>query len=49
MSRNKVVVEQGVVRIITVGVQGPAGVGMSKTYIDDADSASRARANHTGT
>jgi hypothetical protein len=52
MSRNKVVVEEGVVRIITVGIQGPpgaTGVGADTAYVDAGDAASRARANHTGT
>jgi hypothetical protein len=34
MSRNKVVVEEGVVRVITVGIQGPPGVGISQAYVD---------------
>jgi hypothetical protein len=49
---NKVVVEQGVVRIITVGIQGPpgpVGAGADTAYVDAGDTASRARANHTGT
>jgi hypothetical protein len=49
MSRNKVTVEQGVVRVVTVGIQGPPGVGISQAYVDAGDAASRARANHTGT
>lgn len=49
MSRNKVVVEEGVVRVITVGIQGPPGVGISQAYVDAGDAASRQRANHTGT
>jgi hypothetical protein len=49
MSRNKVVVEEGVVRIVTVGIQGPPGVGISQAYVDAGDVASRQRSNHTGT
>jgi len=49
MSRNKVVVEEGVVRVVTVGIQGPPGVGISQQYVDDGDAASRQRSNHTGT
>jgi hypothetical protein len=49
MSRNKVVVEEGVVRVVTVGIQGPPGVGISQAYVDAGDTASRNRANHTGT
>ena len=50
MSRNKVIVEQSVVRIITVGIQGPPGAGgATQAYVDAGDTASRARANHTGT
>jgi hypothetical protein len=49
MSRNKVVVEEGVVRVITVGIQGPPGVGISQAYVDAGDAASRQRSNHTGT
>lgn len=49
MSRNKVVVEEGVVRVITVGIQGPPGVGISQGYVDAGDAASRQRGNHTGT
>jgi hypothetical protein len=49
MSRNKVVVEESVVRIITVGIQGPPGVGISQAYVDAGDAASRQRSNHTGT
>jgi hypothetical protein len=49
MSRNKVVVEEGVVRVVTIGIQGPPGVGISQQYVDDGDAASRQRANHTGT
>jgi hypothetical protein len=49
MSRNKVVVEESVVRVVTVGIQGPPGVGISQAYIDAGEAASRQRANHTGT
>jgi hypothetical protein len=49
MSRNKVVVEEGVVRVVTVGIQGPPGVGISQAYVDAGDAASRQRSNHTGT
>ena len=49
MSRNKVVVEEGVVRVVTVGIQGPPGVGISQAYADAGDAASRQRSNHTGT
>jgi hypothetical protein len=50
MSRNKVVVEEGIVRIITVGIQGPPGAdGAGIAYVDARDAASRNRANHTGT
>jgi parallel beta-helix repeat protein len=49
MSRAKVIVEQSVVRIITVGIQGPPGVGISQAYVDAGDAASRQRSNHTGT
>ena len=34
MSRAKVVVEEGVVRVVTVGIQGPpAGDGASTAYV----------------
>jgi hypothetical protein len=49
MSRAKVVVEEGVVRVVTVGIQGPPGVGISQAYVGDGDAASRQRSNHTGT
>jgi hypothetical protein len=49
MSRNKVVVVEGVVRVITVGIQGAPGVGISQAYVDAGDAASRQRSNHTGT
>jgi hypothetical protein len=52
MSRNKVVVEEGVVRVITVGIQGPPGAtggGADTAYVDAGDTASRQRSNHTGT
>jgi hypothetical protein len=49
MSRNKVVVEEGVVRVVTVGIQGPPGVGISQAYVDAGDAASRQRSNHTET
>jgi hypothetical protein len=49
MSRNKVVIEEGVVRVITVGIQGPPGVGISQAYVDAGDAASRQRSNHLGT
>jgi hypothetical protein len=49
MSRNKVVAEEGVVRVITVGIQGPPGVGISQAYVDAGDATSRQRSNHTGT
>ena len=53
MSRAKVVVEESVVRVITVGQQGPPGPagedGADVGYVDAGDTASRARANHTGT
>jgi hypothetical protein len=48
-TQNKVVVEDSVVRIITVGIQGPPGVGISQAYVDAGDAASRQRSNHTGT
>jgi hypothetical protein len=40
MSHNKVVIEQGVVRV-TVGIQGPPGVGISQVQVDTGDAASR--------
>ena len=53
MSHAKVVVEESVVRVITVGQQGPPGPagedGADFAYVDAGDTASRARANHTGT
>jgi hypothetical protein len=49
MSRAKVIVEESVVRVVTVGIQGPAGAGISQVYVDAGDAASRQRANHTGT
>jgi hypothetical protein len=50
MSRNKVVVEESVVRVVTVGIQRPPGAGGASTaYVDAGDATSRARANHTGT
>jgi hypothetical protein len=49
MSRAKVIIEESVVRVVTVGIQGPPGVGISKQYVDDGDAASRQRSNHTGT
>ena len=53
MSRAKVVVDESVVRVITVGQQGPPGPagedGADVGYVDAGDTASRARANHTGT
>ena len=49
MSRAKVIIEEGVVRVVTVGIQGPPGVGISQAYVDAGDTASRNRANHTGT
>jgi len=48
MSRAKVIIEESVVRVVTVGIQGPPGVGISQAYVDAGDAASRARANHTG-
>ena len=47
--RNKVAVEVSVVRVITVGIQGPPGVGIPQAYVDAGDLASRQRSNHTGT
>jgi hypothetical protein len=49
MSRAKVIIEESVVRVVTVGIQGPPGVGISQGYVDAGDTASRQRANHTGT
>lgn len=45
----KVTVVEGRVRVATVGIQGPPGVGISQGYVDAGDTASRNRANHTGT
>src|SRR4051794_16822841 len=49
MSRAKVIIEESVVRVVTVGIQGPPGVGISQAYVDAGDAASRQRGNHTGT
>jgi hypothetical protein len=49
VSRAKVIIEEGVVRVVTVGIQGPPGVGISQQYVDDGDAASGERSNHTGT
>jgi hypothetical protein len=38
MSRNKVVVEEGVVRVITVGIQGPPGLQGAQGEPGPADS-----------
>ena len=49
VSRAKVIIEESVVRVVTVGIQGPPGVGISQGYVDAGDTASRQRSNHTGT
>ncbi len=53
MSRAKVVIEESVVRVVTVGIQGPPGApgagGATTAYVDAGDAASRQRSNHTGT
>src|SRR5664279_4267882 len=50
LEQTKVTVIEGVVHVATIGAQGPAGpAGPTKAYVDAGDTASRDRANHTGT
>jgi hypothetical protein len=50
MSRAKVIIQESGIRVVTVGIQGPPGVGgATQAYVDAGDAASRARANHIGT
>jgi parallel beta-helix repeat protein len=49
----KVIIDEGVVNVVTVAEQGPPGApgenGADVAYVDAGDATSRQRANHTGT